>query len=72
MNKSEVLRALEWVDQAARDGDVNLLADAKRALETELASKKNLGTAEEAQRIAFRSFMRKHGREPLEEIHTEE
>src|SRR5574340_637858 len=38
MNKSEVLKALEWVDQTARDGDELRLAKAKLALEDELAS----------------------------------
>ena len=41
MNKSVVLKALEWVDQTANDGDVIRLAKAKEALETELRSKRS-------------------------------
>jgi len=70
MNKSEILRALEWVDLAARDGDGLRLAKAKQALDEELASKKNLSNAEEAYGTAIESFVRKYGREPLEEIVT--
>jgi len=68
MNKSEVLKALEWVDQAAKDGDVLRLAKAKLALEDELASQASMSTPEEAYRGAFESFVRKHGREPMEEL----
>ena len=68
MNRSETLRALEWVDQAARDGDADRLAKAKLALQDELASKKSSHTPEEAYRIAFERFVRKHSREPLEDI----
>lgn len=68
MNKSETLRALEWVDQAAREGDGVLLAKAKQALANELASPRNQGNPEEAYKIAFESFVRKHSREPLEDI----
>ncbi|MEW6139291.1 MAG: hypothetical protein AB1733_13740 [Thermodesulfobacteriota bacterium] len=68
MNRSEVLKAMEWVDQAARDGDVTLLAKAKVALETELKSKRNLAGPEEGYKIAHESFVRKHGREPYEEM----
>jgi RNA polymerase-interacting CarD/CdnL/TRCF family regulator len=72
MNKSEVLRALEWVDQAAQDGDGLRLAKAKQALDDELASKKNLAGHEAAYTVALESFVRKHGREPMEEIVTVE
>lgn len=72
MNKSDVLRNLEWVDQAARDGDGLRLAKAKQALDGELASRKNLASPEAAYKVAVESFVRKHGREPLEEIVTTE
>ena len=72
MNRSEVLRALEWVDQAAKDGDGLRLAKAKLALEEEIASKRTTTTPETAYKTAFESFVRKHGREPLEEIVLEE
>jgi hypothetical protein len=72
MNKSEVLRTLEWVDQAARDGDGLRLAKAKQSLDDELASKKNLTSPEAAFKVALESFVRKYGREPLEEIVTSE
>lgn len=72
MNRSEVLKAMEWVDQAARDGDVSLLDKAKVALETELKSKRNVSGADEGYRIALESFVRKHGREPLEDVAMEE
>jgi hypothetical protein len=68
MNKSEVLKALEWVDQTAKDGDVARLAKAKQALEAELGSKKNLSGEEAAYSTALASFVRKHGREPMEEV----
>jgi hypothetical protein len=68
MNRSETLRALEWVDQAARDGDADRLAKAKAALQDELASKKSSSTPEVAYQVAFESFVRKHAREPLEDI----
>lgn len=68
MNKSEVLKALEWVDQAAKDGDVLRLAKAKLALEDELTSRASTSTRDDAYNTAFESFIRKHGREPLEEI----
>ncbi len=72
MNKSEVLRALEWVDQIARDGDALLLSKAKLALEEELHSQKNTATPEIAYKSAVASFVRKHGREPLEDVEDEE
>jgi hypothetical protein len=72
MNKSDILKALEWVDQTARDGDVHLLAKAKLALEAEIASVKTTGAPKEAYRVAVESFVRKFGREPLEEIVPEE
>ncbi len=68
MNRSEILRALEWVDQAAKDGDGLRLAKAKLALEEEIASKRTTTSPETAYKTAFESFVRKHGREPLEEI----
>jgi hypothetical protein len=72
MNRSEILRALEWVDQAAKDGDGLRLAKAKLALEEEIASKRTATSPEMAYKTAFESFVRKHGREPLEEIVLEE
>jgi hypothetical protein len=72
MNKSEVLKALEWVDQTARDGDALRLAKAKLALEDELASAKSTTGPETSYKIAVESFVRKHGREPLEDILQEE
>ncbi len=72
MNRSEILRALEWVDQAAKDGDGLRLAKAKLALEEEIASKRTAATPETAYKTAFESFVRKHGREPLEEIVLED
>ncbi len=72
MNKSEVLNALEWVDQTARDGDALRLAQAKLALEDELGSEKSTTAPESSYRIAVESFVRKHGREPLEDIPQEE
>lgn len=71
MNRSEVLRALEWVDQAAREGDREVMTKAKLALDKELASKRNTGSPEQAYGTAFESFVRKHGREPLEGIEEE-
>ncbi len=68
MNKSEILKALEWVDTTARDGDAQLLSKAKLSLEAELASKRSSTSREEAYRTAIESFVRKHGREPLEDI----
>lgn len=72
MNRSEILRALEWVDQAAKDGDGLRLAKAKLALEEEIASKRTTTAPETAYKTAFESFVRKHGREPLEEIVLED
>jgi hypothetical protein len=72
MNKSEVLKAMEWVDQAARDGDVSILAKARVALEAELKSKRNTSSPEQGFKIAFESFVRKHGREPLEDVVLED
>ena len=56
MNKSEVLRALEWVDQTAREGDVLLLEKARLALGDELHSKKNASTPEETLQSSRREF----------------
>jgi hypothetical protein len=72
MNKSEILRALEWIDQAAKDGDGERLSKAKKALEDELASSRNTSVPEVAYRTAYESFVRKHGREPMEESSLEE
>ncbi len=72
MNKSEILRALEWVDQAAKDGDADRLIKAKLALEEELASPHNTAAPEMAYKAAFESFIRKHGREPMESSEQEE
>ena len=72
MNKSEVLRALEWVDQIARDGDADLLAKARLALEEELHSQRNTTSPEKAYKVAVESFVRKHGREPLEDVIEED
>lgn len=68
MNRSETLRALEWVDQAARDGDADRLAKAKLAFEEELSSKRSSLSPDEAYKTAFESFVRKHSREPMERI----
>jgi hypothetical protein len=68
MNRSEVLRAVEWVDQAARDGNLNIMAKAKKALEEELSSPRNTTTSERAYENAIESFVRKHGREPMEDV----
>lgn len=72
MNKSEVLKALEWVDRTAKDGDALRLAKAKQALEAELGSQKNSSGPEQGYKAAFESFVRKHGREPMEEIAGED
>ena len=72
MNKSEVLKALEWVDLSAREGDLVQFQKAKQALEEELVSKKNTESPEVAHKAAFESFVRKHGREPLEEAFVDE
>lgn len=68
MNKSEILKALEWVDQTARDGDASRLAKAKVALEDALASIEESRDQEQAYKIAQESFVRKHGRDPLDEL----
>jgi hypothetical protein len=71
MNRSEVLKALEWVDQTAREGDSLRLEKAKLALEDVLNSPKTVTGPEDAYRTAVASFARKHGREPLEDIEEE-
>jgi hypothetical protein len=71
-NKSEILKALEWVDRSAREGDVVLLEKAKRALEEEIGSKRTAGTPEQAYKTAVESFVRKYGREPMEDAVLEE
>jgi hypothetical protein len=71
-NKSEILKALEWVDRTAREGDTALLAKAKRALEDELTSPRTTASPEQAYKIALESFVRKHGREPLEDVAVED
>ncbi|MFH0824417.1 MAG: hypothetical protein V2B18_16815 [Pseudomonadota bacterium] len=72
MNKSDVLRALEWVDRAAAEGDVAVLSKAKQSLDDELASHKNTRSPAEAYAGAVESFIRKHGRDPLEDIAEDE
>ena len=72
MNKSDILRALEWIDQAARDGDAERLLKAKKSFEDELASSRSLSSPEVAYKTAYESFVRKHGREPMEESSPEE
>ena len=72
MNKSEILKALEWVDQTARDGDALRLVKAKQTLESALSTVKEFGGAEHAYKTAQESFVRKYGREPLEELETED
>ncbi|MFH0959567.1 MAG: hypothetical protein V1897_12765 [Pseudomonadota bacterium] len=71
MNKSEILKALEWVDQTARDGDALRLVKAKKALETALLDSRNAAGADQAYKVAQESFVRKHGREPLEELESD-
>lgn len=70
MNRSEVLKALEWVDQTAREGDSLRLEKAKLALEDLLNSPRTV-SPEDAYRTAVASFTRKHGREPLEDVEEE-
>ncbi len=72
MNKSEILKALEWVDQTARDGDALRLVKAKQSLESALSTAKESGGPEQAYKTAQESFVRKYGREPLEELETED
>ncbi|MGC8603435.1 MAG: hypothetical protein ACP5VS_07095 [Desulfomonilaceae bacterium] len=72
MNKSEILKALEWVDQTARDGDAHRLAKAKQTLESILSKAKESGGPEQAYKMAQESFVRKYGREPLEEVEMED
>jgi hypothetical protein len=71
-NKSEILRALEWVDRAARDGEALMLDKARRALEEEIHSTQTSSAPDAAYKTAVESFVRKHGREPLEDIRTDE
>jgi hypothetical protein len=71
-NRSEVLKALEWVDLTAREGDVERLAKAKRALEQELAAGKGAISPDRSYSIALESFVRKHGREPMEDLPVED
>ncbi len=71
MNRSEILKALEWVDQTAREGDSLRLEKATLALEDLLTSSRTAASTEEAYRTAVASFTRKHGREPLEDIPEE-
>lgn len=72
MNKSEILKALEWVDQTARDGDALRLVKAKESLDSVLAVITNSGDQELAYKTAQESFVRKYGREPLEELELED
>jgi hypothetical protein len=71
-NKSEILHALEWVDRAARDGEALMLDKARRALEEEIHSERTSGAPDLAYKTAVESFVRKHGREPLEDIRADE
>jgi hypothetical protein len=71
-NKSEILRALEWVDRAARDGEALMLEKARRLLEEELHSSRTSTSPDLAYRTAVESFVRKHGREPLEDIRSDD
>lgn len=71
MNKSEILKALEWVDQTAKEGDTDRLSKAKEALAIQISSAKSHSGHEDHYKTAFESFVRKHGREPLEDIETE-
>ena len=68
MKKSEILKALEWVDQTARDGDALRLVKAKKALESALSEARTAEGSDQAYKVAQESFVRKHGREPLEEL----
>ncbi len=72
MNRSEVLRAVEWIDQAAREGDPKLVKQAKNALETQLSGGAVTDTPESRYSEAVESFVRKHGREPMEDLPAEE
>lgn len=67
-NKSRILKAMEWVDRTAGEGDVRLLERAKEALAEELAHAGKGGSSEEAYSAAVESFVRKYGREPLEDV----
>lgn len=71
MNKSEILKALEWVDQTARDGDALRLVKAKQSLDIALAEARETEGSEQAYKLAQESFVRKHGREPLEDLETD-
>ena len=72
MNKSEILKALEWVDETARDGDALRLVKAKQSLDSALAVITDSGDQERAYKTAQESFVRKYGREPLEELELED
>lgn len=61
MNKSEILKALEWVDQTARDGDALRLDKAKKALDSALLEARNVEGSDQAYKVAQESFVRKHG-----------
>ncbi len=71
MNKSEILKALEWVDQSAKEGDTDRLAKAKEGLEAQISAAKSHAGHEDHYKTAIESFVRKHGREPFEEIEAE-
>ncbi len=71
MNKSEVLKALEWVDQTAKEGDADRLVKAKQVLADQISSARKVSAKEDFYKTAFESFVRKHGREPLEDIETD-
>ncbi len=59
------------MDQTAKEGDTDRLAKAKEVLEAQISSAKNVSSREDSYKIAFESFVRKHGREPLEEVETD-
>ena len=71
MNKSEILKALEWVDQSAKEGDTDRLAKAKEALDAQISVAKSHTAHEDHYKTAVESFVRKHGREPFEDIEAE-
>lgn len=71
MNKSEILKALEWVDQSAKEGDTVRLAKAREALEAQILAAQSHAEHEDHYKTAVESFVRKHGREPFEDLESE-
>ena len=71
MNKSEILKALEWVDQSAKEGDTVRLAKAKEALEAQITAAQSHAGQEDHYKTAVESFVRKHGREPFEDLESD-